>query len=269
MAYQFYNPAPVFFDLLGLEPCAGGTLTFNGKGTNDPKDTYSDEEGTIPNANPVTLDSAGRSNTHIWLDGDYTVVLKDADGVTVFTRDVTSGQGAGATIPEMEDGEFLTNNGTDLLWAAVRQVPDPTGSANRVLGTDGANLLWVAQTAIPDPPEPDIVVGASSFQAGTSDDATKHFEQWGTGSAPASGTRSTSAAINFPTAFGTLGHVSVSITSTSVTAAGGLPSVATTGGNGSGFTATFYSGDEDNGDNADITSAVNFTWYAVGTREVA
>ena len=37
----------------------------------------------------LTLDSSGRTTVDVWLSGDYKVIVKDADGATVDTRNDT------------------------------------------------------------------------------------------------------------------------------------------------------------------------------------
>lgn len=264
MSYQFYNPAPVLMGLLGLEPAAGGTLTFYEKGTTTLKTTYSDEDLSIPNANPVQLDSAGRSNTQIWLDGDYSVLLKDSGGASIWTRDATSGQGASATIPSLVNGQFLTNNGTDLLWAAIRQVPDPTGSANRILSTDGANLIWIEKQTIPDPPDPDIEVTATKFTAGITSETSKYRTLTGSGSAPASGLNTTSVAVVFEEAFTTApGFIGITPTVAQAGAGGFLPVPSVQSKSPTGFTVKFDTNGEGSS-NSNITNAITFDFLAVG-----
>src|SRR5690606_6234071 len=138
MARQFLNPAPVLHDILGIDPAFNGSLTFYEIGTTDPKDTWSDYDQTVPNENPVPLDSAARSETQIWLDGEYSVVLRNEDDETVWPRDLRPEQSAGLAIPSLVSDEFLTNDGTNLAWGPVLQVPDPTGFSGRVLSTDGS-----------------------------------------------------------------------------------------------------------------------------------
>jgi hypothetical protein len=270
-AFRLLDPFEVFLGDDNL-PLAGGHFEFNEAGTSNPKDVFGDRDLTVDNGAEIELDSVGRTAHDVWGSGAYRVRLYNAAGVLQAEADwVEIPGGEGTVIPTLVDGAFLTNNGSILQWATIRQLPDPTGQDGKMVVADGDGYALAPVPEIPEPPEPNIVVDsvAKSFLAGTSDDPTKYCVQTGSASAPASGTRSTSVAVNFGETFGALWHVSVSITSTSVTPAGGLPSVATTGGNSAGFTATFYSGDEDNGGNADITSAVNFTWAAFGTREVA
>lgn len=68
------------------EPCTGCLLYFYSPGTSTPKSTYQDSGLATPHTNPVVADSAGRFSP-IYLDGAYKVVLKDADGVTIWTVD--------------------------------------------------------------------------------------------------------------------------------------------------------------------------------------
>lgn len=145
-AYQFINPAPVLFTINGVEPVAGGTLHFFDEGTTTPRNTWSDPALTVLNSNPVTLDASGRSSTAIWLDGNYTVVLRDSIGDEVWSRVVRSDAAAGTGIPTLVPGYFLSNDGSVLVWQPVLQVPDPTGSSGKVLGNDGTTLIWQSST---------------------------------------------------------------------------------------------------------------------------
>lgn len=142
MAFRFFPPGIQFFTNDG-QVLAGGSLTFSDSGTTDPRPTYSDPELSTPNSNPVELDGAGRPNTDIWGDGSYRVVLKDSLGATIATLDNVSGP-QGIPDPALQAGKFLSNDGTDIFWIAIREVPDPDGASNGdVLTTDGAgNMDW-------------------------------------------------------------------------------------------------------------------------------
>ena len=167
MPRQFLNPAPVLHDILGIDPAFNGSLTFYEIGTTTPKVTYADYDMSVPNENPVPLDSAARSSTQIWLDGEYTVVLKNDADETVWTRDLRPEQAGGDALPAKEAGKFLTTDGDNWLMQAISQLPDQTGSAGRVLSTDGANAIWVtAASVMPAPPEPDTSVTASRIVIG-------------------------------------------------------------------------------------------------------
>lgn len=66
-------------------PLVGGKLYTYAAGTSTPQPTYQDAAGTIPNTNPITLDSTG--SALIYWSGSYKIVLKDAAGNTVYTVD--------------------------------------------------------------------------------------------------------------------------------------------------------------------------------------
>ena len=73
------------FDSAG-DPLAGGLLYSYLAGTLTPKSTYTTQGGTVANANPVVLDSAGRKP--VWLgSGGYRMILKTSEGVTVSDDD--------------------------------------------------------------------------------------------------------------------------------------------------------------------------------------
>ncbi len=262
MSYVFYDPAPVFFAKLGLtvKPCAGGSLEFCEVGTTTLKDTWSDPDKTVPNQNPVQLDSSGRADTHIWLDGAYTITLRDGDGAVVWTRDVDSGQGSGATIPALVTGQFLTNDGSNLIWQDVRQVPDPSGSADYILGTDGSNLIWKAP---PEAPPAAEVTSVDRVVIKTGGDTDWQILK-GTGTAPASGLNQTTLAVTFANAFKTGTVPNVTITP----APGGQPggpvcTYVTATPTATGFTAGFDVA-EGNSGQQNIVNPVVFQWIAQG-----
>jgi hypothetical protein len=248
---------------------ANGSLTFYDVGTVTPRNTWSDYAQTTPNTNPLTLDPDARSPNQIYMDGDYTVACKDALGAVVWTRDIYSPTQAGGTIPALDNGKFLTNDGSNLLWAELLRVPDPTGSTNHYLTTDGANLLW---TTIPTPPEiPDleIAVTATTFQAGVSSDETKWKVLKGTDTVFATGTKYANKAISFPAlTFSEVWCVMIEVETTAVTASGALPTHSVTGISASGFTANFNVPDDDTNASWNISADIPFRWIAFGTKEV-
>lgn len=254
MSSRFYDPAPVFMDLLGLEPISGGSLQFYDKGTTTPKGTWSDSDLTVANQNPVPLDSSGRANTNIWLDGGYTVVLRAADGTSVWTRDVDDGAAGGATIPALQNGQFLTNDGSNVLWSPVLQVPDPTGSSNKVLGTDGANLIWEAK---PEAPVLPVENFNGAVKIGTM------MIQWGTSSLAASGQTVGGGSVNFGRAFSAPPVVTAQSNTGAATAEGQIPVFAITATSATGFSVQVHT-DDFGRNGARITSAVPYSWIAVG-----
>ena len=85
------SPVPFlqFIDANG-NPLSGGKLYTYAAGTTTPLATYTTSAGTITNANPVILDSAGRAS--VWLAaGVYKFVLKDSTDVLVYTTDNITG----------------------------------------------------------------------------------------------------------------------------------------------------------------------------------
>lgn len=72
---------------------SGGFLYTYAAGTTDELETYSDEDGTVENANPILLNSAGRPwnstaeiNVYL-LPRSYKFVLKNSAGTTIWTAD--------------------------------------------------------------------------------------------------------------------------------------------------------------------------------------
>lgn len=77
-----------FFDDNG-DPLAGGKINTYLAGTTTPAVTYTSSLGTVPNANPIVLDSAGRVTAQVWLPNGiaYKLIVTDALDVLVSTQD--------------------------------------------------------------------------------------------------------------------------------------------------------------------------------------
>ena len=239
---------------------AGGSITFYETDLTTLKDTWSNPSLTTLNSNPVVLDASGRPLTDIWGDGSYGAVIKDSLGAVVETaNNIQSGVDPGSEIPTLVTDEFLSNNGSNLLWAPVLQVPDPTGFTNNILFTDGSVPYW---GPVPTPADPDIVVGAKSFQAGVSTDTTKFLIQTGTGTAPASGAYQTSLAITFDIVFDTVLYCSAQPIGDSQP---GCPVVGYPAANATGTGVTFqFDIAEGNSSQSTFVNACPFYWIAVG-----
>lgn len=235
---------------------AGGSITFYETDLTTLKDTFSDPDLTVPNSNPVLLDADGRLSTDVWGSGVYGAVLKDSLGTIIETRNnIQSGADPGLVIPALIANAFLTNDGSNLLWSLISQVPDPTGSNGNWLTTDGSNFIWAP---LPTPTLPTIVITATSIKI------NNLLIQWGTGVMPAPGTSSASVTVNFGTAFSAPPYF-VGLTQTQgpgATSKGGMLILGASSQSASSFTA--------NGDinlfttGAYITRTTNFQWYAVG-----
>jgi len=79
---------PLFrqFDSAGL-PAAGYRLWTFAAGTTTPKATYSDAAGTVPNSNPVVLDTTGSATIRLGT-GSYNLVFRDpTDVTTIWSED--------------------------------------------------------------------------------------------------------------------------------------------------------------------------------------
>src|SRR5258708_4324823 len=91
MAVRYKVKNDVFLDSNG-HARSGGKINFYTTGTSTPLSTYTDDALSVPNANPVILDSSGRSATDIFLQAkDYKVTLTNSDGTDSITDDPVHG----------------------------------------------------------------------------------------------------------------------------------------------------------------------------------
>jgi hypothetical protein len=96
---------------------SGWKLNFYDTGTTTRKDTFSDNELTTANANPVVADSSGRWSDIFLESGTYKVVLTDADDTEKWTADpVTGGIGSSGTVDEKTASYTITvDDGTKVI----------------------------------------------------------------------------------------------------------------------------------------------------------
>lgn len=268
-AFLIGDPRPVYFTTTG-EVAAGGSLVFSMAGTATPQDVYGDEALTVNNGSTLTLGGDGRTSVDVWGDGStpYRVQLFDANNALQFDVDnVGIPGGGGNAIPALVTGDFLTNDGSQLLWSPIRQLPDPTGQADKVLSTDGTNYTWITKPADGAAgsagTDASVTVTPSSvkWSGGTGD---LFYIQSGSDSAPASGGHTTSKSVTFPVAFKAIAAVIVTPTTATAATAGYLPVFAVTGQLTTGFDVSFDSNSSDGG-NGSFVSAVSFNWVAFGT----
>jgi hypothetical protein len=86
-----------FFTDSGV-PLAGGLIYTYAAGTTTPAVTYTSATGVTANTNPIVLDAAGRPPNEIWLAASsYKFVLKDSNGVQIWSMDNLSGLPAAGT----------------------------------------------------------------------------------------------------------------------------------------------------------------------------
>lgn len=264
-AFRILNQFPVYHDSQG-RLADGGTLRFYESGTTSPKDVYGDPAMSVNNGSSVQVGSDGRTLVDVWGDGAYRVRLYDADETLIAEADdVEVAGGTGTSIPALVTGHFLTNNGALLLWAPIREMPDPTGQDGKFPVATGDSYVLQSPPTPPVIPEPDIVVTDSSFRGGTTSSSTKFLIQTGTGSAPASGSRNTSGSVTFPVPFVKLMHVAVTQTHNGVTSDGHIPSQTNTTESATGFTTRFSTDENSTSSVWNIINPVPFTWMAVGT----
>jgi hypothetical protein len=102
---QFFTDAGAVAASYKLYTYASGTTT--------PQTTYTDQAGTVANANPIILDSAGRCTLWLTVAVEYTFVLKTPADVTVKTWDDVGG------IPIPSATSFLPLVGGTMTGAII------------------------------------------------------------------------------------------------------------------------------------------------------
>jgi len=103
-----------FFGSTGL-PLSGGLIYTYQAGSSTPLATYSDNGGSIPNTNPIVLNSSGQAASEIWMIAGYSYKfqIQTSAGVIVQTLDnlygipSSSGGGGGSSVP----------TGCILIWS--------------------------------------------------------------------------------------------------------------------------------------------------------
>lgn len=149
MAVLSPSPKAQFLDASGA-PLVGGKVYTYAAGTTTPLATYTTSAGTVPNTNPVILDSRGEAN--IWYSNgtSYKVVLTDSADATIWTVDniVTIGsmafQNANAVnITGGTIGSGVTFNGNTTGTAS-----NVTGVVAVVNGGTGSTTAAAARTAL-------------------------------------------------------------------------------------------------------------------------
>lgn len=259
--FRILSQAPVYFDTAG-KPLSGGYLKFYATGTTTAKDVYSDADKSSNLGSTVSLDSDGRTESDVWGDGEYRVRLYASDDTLIAeSDDVQLPGGAGSSIPALSSGKFLTNNGSVLQWAEIRQLPDPTGSSGKVLSTDGTNFTWIDKPA-------DGSDGTSPDTSSTSTSATiaGFLIQTGSATAAASGSDSTSKAVTFGVEYDSAA-LFVGITPTTVSQNGPCQVTwnLTAAPTKSGFTVAFDVSEGNSGDSK-VNNDVPFDWVAFGIK---
>lgn len=267
--FRILDPFQVYTDLLG-RLAAGGNLHFYAAGTTTDADVYADPDLTVNNGATVAIGTDGRPVDDIWGSAalSYRCRIYAADGTLIRDRDNLSSPAAtSGALPAMVAGDFLSTDGSVWLMAAIRQMLDPTGQVNKVIGSDGTNAVWVDKpsngTAGADGTNAAVTVTPSSvkWSNGTGD---LFMIQGGSSSAPASGSKGTSKAVTFPTPFKTILIAFPIITSNSFAVSGYQATISSLNKSTTGFTASFDTNSSD-GSNGNIVDSVPFDWIALGT----
>ncbi len=94
MAHLLPNPKMQFLDVNG-DPLSGGKVNTYEAGTSTPKATYTTAAATVPNANPVILDSRGEANI-FWSTGSYKITVTDSADAEIYTVDAITLSATGA-----------------------------------------------------------------------------------------------------------------------------------------------------------------------------
>lgn len=161
MAARLSNPFPQFWS--SSAAYAGGTLYFYATGTSTPLAVYSDHRLVTSIGTSIGLDGAGRFETDVFLQNqDYKVVLKDADGVTIWTADPVSGSDT-ITRPIWSSGSGSPNGVVAGTAGSAGVLPDVywdyLNAVQYVCTTSGTTTtaVWAAinaSAATPAVPEP-------------------------------------------------------------------------------------------------------------------
>jgi hypothetical protein len=121
MALRYTAPYFLWVDGDGV-PAADWFLYFYTTGTDTPLATYSNAALTVANTNPVQANADGYWGPIYLQATDYKVVLKDADGATIWTADPVSGAGGGAQSSNIRtttiSSAITVNDGTVIVNAA-------------------------------------------------------------------------------------------------------------------------------------------------------
>lgn len=262
-AFRIFDKLRTFYGQSG-QLLSGGELRFYEAGTTTPQDVYGNSALSVNNGATVSLDSSGRPSLDIWAntaDAYFVEVYDSADVKQGEIDDVEVPGGAGQTIPVPDSGEFLTGDGTNFLTATIREVPDPTGQADKVLSSDGTVLNWIAKPAN----------GADASNVGST--ATEYhvgnmYTVTGTATGTSVGGRTQSVAVTFATAFtSTPVSIDIEVTSSTLSSAGNMPSWAIISKSTTGFTVKFTMGEQDDSQSKyNFNAGVAFAYKATGVR---
>lgn len=172
MANRLVNPFPQFWS--SSAAYSGGTLNFYASGTDTPLAVYSDKTLSSSIGTSVTLNSAGRyTASDIFLQNvDYKVVLKDSDGVTIWTADPVRGSDF-TKVPLWSVGSGSPNGSVAGTAGSSGVMPsvywDYTNSVLYLCTTTGTSstAVWTAVNASASTPSVPPPQGRLTLVSGT------------------------------------------------------------------------------------------------------
>lgn len=127
------NGQQQFTDANGA-PLGGGQVFFYIPNTTTPKTTYQDQAETVPNTDPVNLNSAGRAT--IWGTGTYREIVYDVNGNLVWDQ-LTSGEQSTSSISVGGDLSGTTSNAQVIATHLAGPLPVGQGGTGLSSGTSG------------------------------------------------------------------------------------------------------------------------------------
>jgi hypothetical protein len=174
---QYAGAGAQFFDNNGV-PLNGGLIYTYAAGTTTPVATYTSNTGGTANANPIVLDSAGRTPAQIWLTegSSYKFVLETALGVTIKTDDNIFASYQLAVDVGVAVGLGASSVATNIAVGDTALDSNTTGSNNVAVGynaltsnTDGFQNVAVGSQALDANTSGDynVAVGYDALSAAT------------------------------------------------------------------------------------------------------
>jgi hypothetical protein len=149
---------PIFraFDSAG-NPLGGGLLYTYAAGSTTPLATYSDDAGTVQNANPVVLDTSGTAVIRLG-SAAYKFVLKDSGGSTQWTVDhyqavVDSPTFAGTVTASALSISGNASIGGTTTTASIITTADNLGVGLAVVRSKGSDTTLTSQNAFQNDPD--------------------------------------------------------------------------------------------------------------------
>jgi len=264
-----FRPLPIGVAFVDNEniPLANGTIEFLSPGTTTPKDVYAEQGLTTNLGNVITLNTAGRPATAVWVSGAVRIRWYDQDGNLIDEEDPVNDPTAsgGLSIPTVvgHPDEFLSNNGVDLVWTDIIQfvLPSMVGKSGQVLSNDGADALWKTLA--------DLGMPAFTNTGGTRNITIGDFLiQWGTDTFPIPSVTPPHGAdkvITFPVAFASAPAAFVTANKINI-ASSGFRAVTVGEPTATNLSVNYNINENTLDPGADVATTIPFSWLAIGTK---